>query len=135
MMPPPGLPLQRPPGQVAGVTRPADDDDAGGDTKRQRRSAEELEAALIPEQNPISLKIQVSKSSVATLTNLPPSMSVQALKDKISQEVEGVAVANKLKLSLGRNGLTMKNGVSLAYYNLVAGETVVVSGKERGGKK
>ncbi|KAJ3278607.1 splicing factor 3a, subunit 1 [Blyttiomyces sp. JEL0837] len=155
MNPPPSFPMPRPtmplpnfppplppapgamPLPIQSETRPLEDDGDLPDSKRVK--VDDFESNLIPEAEflqsypgKISLNIQVQGGSTTTLEDLEPSMSVQVLKDRIASLVS--IPANKQKLSLTSSNVMLKNGVSLAYYNLRNGDLLSLSTRERGGR-
>ncbi|KAM1456237.1 hypothetical protein FF1_005282 [Malus domestica] len=100
---------------------------------------------LIPEdqflaqhRGPVSIRVSVPSANEGNLkgkfleiTVQSLSESVVKLKEKISTEIQ--LPANKQKLS-GKPGF-LKDNLSLAYYNVGAGETLTLSVRERGGRK
>ncbi|CBI27151.3 unnamed protein product, partial [Vitis vinifera] len=109
--------------------------------KRQRLD----DSLLIPEdqflaQHPGPVRITVSvpnvdegnlKGQLLEITVQSLSETVGSLKEKIAGEVQ--LPANKQKLS-GKAGF-LKDNLSLAYYNVAAGEPLALSLRERGGRK
>ncbi|KAJ0257005.1 splicing factor 3A subunit 1 [Hirschfeldia incana] len=99
------------------------------------------ESALIPEeqflaQHPGSATIRVSvpnvdDGQVIEITVQSLSENVGSLKEKIAGETQ--IPANKQKLS-GKAGF-LKDNMSLAHYNVGAGEILTLSLRERGGRK
>ncbi|KAJ0247991.1 splicing factor 3A subunit 1 [Hirschfeldia incana] len=99
------------------------------------------ESALVPEeqylaQHPGSATIRVSVPNVddgpvIEITVQSLSESVGSLKEKIAGETQ--IPANKQKLS-GKAGF-LKDNMSLAHYNVGAGEILTLSLRERGGRK
>ncbi|ONK74005.1 uncharacterized protein A4U43_C03F1810 [Asparagus officinalis] len=108
--------------------------------KRQK-----VDDMLIPEdqflaQHPGAARISVSvpnvdegnlKGQTLEITVQSLSETIGSLKEKIAGEVQ--LPANKQKLS-GRAGF-LKDNLSLAYYNIVPGETLTLALRERGGRK
>lgn len=80
----------------------------------------------VPNVDEGNLKGQVLEIIVQTL-----SESVGNFKEKIAGEIQ--LPANKQKLS-GRAGF-LKDNLTLAYYNIVPGETLTLALRERGGRK
>jgi splicing factor 3A subunit 1 len=103
------------------------------------------DSLLIPEdqflaQHPGPVRISVSvpnieegnlKGQVVEITVQSLSETVANLKEKIAGEIQ--LPSNKQKLS-GKPGF-LKDNLSLAYYNIAAGETLSLSLRERGGRK
>ncbi|CAN6885400.1 hypothetical protein Bca4012_070566 [Brassica carinata] len=99
------------------------------------------ESALVPEeqflaQHPGSATIRVSVPNVdigqvIEITVQSLSENVGSLKEKIAGETQ--IPANKQKLS-GKAGF-LKDNMSLAHYNVGAGEILTLSLRERGGRK
>ena len=71
------------------------------------------------------------KGQILEITIQSLSETIGSLKEKIAGEVQ--LPANKQKLS-GRAGF-LKDNLSLAYYNIVPGETLALALRERGGRK
>ncbi|CAL9010387.1 unnamed protein product [Prunus brigantina] len=133
MMPPPPPPPQRAPPPLPEEPAP----------KRQKLD----DSMLIPEdqflaqqpvQGPVRITISVPnvdegnrKGQLLEITLQSLSETVGSLKEKISGEIQ--LPANKQKLS-GKPGF-LKDNMSLAYYNVGAGETLTLSLRERGGRK
>ncbi|CAL9215002.1 unnamed protein product [Arabidopsis halleri] len=125
-MPPPPPPREAPP--------PLPEEP---ETKRQKFD----ESALVPEdqflaQHPGPATIRVSKPNendgqVMDITVQSLSENVGSLKEKIAGEMQ--IPANKQKLS-GKTGF-LKDNMSLAHYNVGAGEILTLSLRERGGRK
>lgn len=138
MMPPPPLPHGMPPPPPEEAPPPLPDEP---EPKRQRVD----DSNLIPEdqflaQHPGPVRIMVSVPSVdegnlkgQLLEIMVQSLSetIGSLKEKIAGEVQ--LPANKQKLS-GRAGF-LKDNMSLAHYNIGAGETLALALRERGGRK
>lgn len=71
------------------------------------------------------------KGQILDITVLSLSETVGSLKEKIAGEIQ--LPANKQKLS-GKAGF-LKDNLSLAYYNVLPGESLSLSLRERGGRK
>ncbi|KAM7500415.1 hypothetical protein LguiA_024829 [Lonicera macranthoides] len=137
MVPPPPLPGMPPPPPPEEAPPPLPEEP---EPKRQRHD----DSLLIPEdqflaQHPGPVRISVSvpnvdegnlKGQVLDFTLQSLSETVGSLKEKIAGEIQ--LPSNKQKLS-GKAGF-LKDNLSLAYYN-VAGETLSLSLRERGGRK
>lgn len=90
-------------------------------------------------QGPVRITVSVPnidegqnlKGQVLEITVQALSETVGSLKEKIAGEIQ--LPANKQKLS-GKAGF-LKDNMSLAYYNVGAGETLALSLRERGGRK
>ncbi|GAB2281760.1 hypothetical protein Dimus_016328 [Dionaea muscipula] len=143
----PGMPLGPPPPMPQGIPPPPPPDEAlpplpdEPEPKRQKLD----DSMLIPEdqflaQHPGPVRINVSvpnldegnlKGQLLEFTVQSLSETVGSLKEKISGEIQ--LPANKQKLS-GRAGF-LKDNLSLAYYNVGAGDTLSLSLRERGGRK
>ncbi|KAM0966990.1 hypothetical protein ACFX1X_022992 [Malus domestica] len=80
----------------------------------------------VPNVDEGNLKGQLLEITVQSL-----SETVRCLKEKISGEIQ--LPANKQKLS-GKPSF-LKDNMSLAFYNVGAGETLTLSLRERGGRK
>ncbi|EOA37486.1 hypothetical protein CARUB_v10011640mg [Capsella rubella] len=99
------------------------------------------ESSLVPEDqflahHPGSARIKVSVPNgddrkVIEITVQSLSENVGSLKEKIAGETQ--TPANKQKLS-GKSGF-LKDNMSLAHYNVEAGEILTLSLRERGGRK
>ncbi|KAJ9141242.1 hypothetical protein P3X46_031802 [Hevea brasiliensis] len=138
MPPPPPLPQGVPPPPPPEDAPPPLPDEP--EPKRQK-----LDSMLIPEdqflaQHPGPVCITVSvpnvdegnlKGQVLEITMQSLSETVGSLKEKIAGEIQ--LPANKQKLS-GKAGF-LKDNMSLAYYNIGAGEALSLSLRERGGRK
>ncbi|KAH0458162.1 hypothetical protein IEQ34_013477 [Dendrobium chrysotoxum] len=139
MVPPPPLPLGMPPPPPPEEAPPPLPDEP--EPKRARMD----DTSLIPEeqflaQHPGSARISVLvpnvdegnlKGQVLEITVLTLSETVGNFKEKIAGEIQ--LPANKQKLS-GRAGF-LKDNLTLAYYNIVPGETLTLALRERGGRK
>ncbi|KAG2319875.1 hypothetical protein Bca52824_013088 [Brassica carinata] len=132
MQPPPMHGMPPPPPREAPPPLPEEPE-----PKRQKLD----EAALVPEeqflaQHPGSATIRVSvpnvdEGQVIEITVQSLSENVGSLKEKIAGETQ--IPANKQKLS-GKAGF-LKDNMSLAHYNVGAGEILTLSLRERGGRK
>jgi hypothetical protein len=80
----------------------------------------------VPNVDEGNLKGQLLEITVQSL-----SETIGSLKEKIAGDIQ--LPANKQKLS-GKPGF-LKDNMSLAYYNIGAGETLNLSLRERGGRK
>lgn len=147
MPPPPNMPMVPPPPLPLGMPPPPPPDEAPPplpdepEPKRQKID----DTSLIPEdqflaQHPGAARISVSvpnvdegnlKGQIVEITIQSLSETIGSLKEKIAGEVQ--LPANKQKLS-GRAGF-LKDNLSLAYYNIVPGETLTLALRERGGRK
>ncbi|KAK9290688.1 hypothetical protein L1049_008862 [Liquidambar formosana] len=139
MAPPPPLPQGMPPPPPPEEAPPPLPDEP--EPKRQKLD----DSMLIPEdqflsQHPGPVRITVSvpnvdegnlKGQLLEITVLSLSENVGSLKEKIAGEIQ--LPANKQKLS-GKAGF-LKDNLSLAYYNIGAGEALTLSLRERGGRK
>lgn len=139
MMPPPPLPHGMPPPPPPDEAPPPLPDEP--EPKRQKMD----DNSLIPEdkflaQHPGAARISVSvpnvdegnlKGQILEITIQSLSETIGVLKEKIAGEVQ--LPANKQKLS-GRSGF-LKDNLSLAYYNVLPGETLSLALRERGGRK
>ncbi|EEF33876.1 probable splicing factor 3A subunit 1 [Ricinus communis] len=139
MPPPPPLPHGMPPPPPPEDNPPPLPDEP--EPKRQRLD----DSMLIPEdqflaQHPGPVRITVSvpnvdegnlKGQVLEITVQSLSENVASLKEKIAGEIQ--LPANKQKLS-GKAGF-LKDNMSLAYYNVGAGDALSLSLRERGGRK
>ncbi|GMY32363.1 probable splicing factor 3A subunit 1 [Fagus crenata] len=139
MMPPPPLPQGMPPPPPPEEAPPPLPEEP--EPKRQKMD----DYLLIPEdqflaQHPGPVRITVSvpnvdegnlKGQLLEITVQSLSETVGSLKEKIAGEIQ--LPANKQKLS-GKPGF-LKDNISLAYYNVGAGETLALSLRERGGRK
>lgn len=139
MMPPPPLPQGMPPPPPPEEAPPPLPEEP--EPKRQKLD----DSLLIPEdqflaQHPGPVRIAVSapnvdegnlKGQLLEITVQSLSETVGSLKEKIAGEIQ--LPANKQKLS-GKPGF-LKDNMSLAYYNVGAGETLTLSLRERGGRK
>ncbi|KAJ4973683.1 hypothetical protein NE237_006857 [Protea cynaroides] len=139
MVPPPPLPQGMPPPPPPEEAPPPLPDEP--EPKRQRVE----DSLLIPEdqflaQHPGPVRITISvpnidegnlKGQLLEITIQSLSETVASLKEKIAGELQ--LPANKQKLS-GRAGF-LKDNLSLAYYNIGAGETLSLALRERGGRK
>ncbi|KAJ7955190.1 Splicing factor 3A subunit [Quillaja saponaria] len=83
-------------------------------------------AVSVPNVDEGNLRGQLLEITVQAL-----SETVGSLKEKIAGEIQ--LPANKQKLS-GKPGF-LKDNISLAYYNIGAGDTLTLSLRERGGRK
>ncbi|XP_043696463.1 probable splicing factor 3A subunit 1 [Telopea speciosissima] len=146
-VPPPAMPMVPPPPLPQGMPPPPPPEDAPPpppdepEPKRQRVD----DSLFIPEeqflaQHPGPVRITVSvpnidegnlKGQLLEITIQSLSETVASLKEKIAGEIQ--LPANKQKLS-GRAGF-LKDNLSLAYYNIGAGETLTLALRERGGRK
>ncbi|KAL5723011.1 hypothetical protein ACHQM5_006459 [Ranunculus cassubicifolius] len=138
MMPPPPLPQGMPPPPPEEAPPPLPEEP---EPKRQKID----DSSLLPEaqflaQHPGPVRITVSVPNVEEgnlrgqhleITIQSLSETIASLKEKIAGEVQ--LPANKQKLS-GRAGF-LKDNMSLAYYNIGAGETLTLALRERGGRK
>lgn len=139
MAPPPPMPQGMPPPPPPDEALPPLPDEP--EPKRHKLD----DATLVPEdqflaQHPGSVRITVSvpnhdegnlKGQLLEFTVQSLSETVGSMKEKISGEIQ--LPANKQKLS-GKAGF-LKDNLSLAYYNIGAGETLALSLRERGGRK
>lgn len=137
-MPPPPLPHGMPPPPPEEAPPPLPEEP---EPKRQKLD----DSMLVPEdqflaQHPGPVRISISvpnvdegnlKGQSLEITVQSLSETVGILKEKIAGEIQ--LPANKQKLS-GKPGF-LKDNMSLAYYNVGAGETLALSLRERGGRK
>lgn len=143
----PGVPMVPPPPMPQGIPPPPPPEDAPPpipdepEPKRQRLD----DSMLIPEEQflaqhsgPAHINISVPnvdegnlKGQMLDITVLSLSETVGSLKEKIAGEIQ--LPANKQKLS-GKAGF-LKDNLSLAYYNVLPGESLSLSLRERGGRK
>ncbi|XP_012478864.1 probable splicing factor 3A subunit 1 [Gossypium raimondii] len=147
-VPPPSMPMMQPPPPLPqGIPPPPPPEEAPPplpdepEPKRQKLD----DAKLVPEdqflaQHPGPACITVSvpnldegnlKGQLLEITVQALSETVGSLKEKIAGEIQ--LPANKQKLS-GKAGF-LKDNMTLAYYNVGAGETLALSLRERGGRK
>ncbi|KAG7597042.1 SWAP/Surp [Arabidopsis suecica] len=134
MMQPPSMPEMPPPPPPGEAPPPLPEEP---EPKRQKFD----ESALVPEdqflaQHPGPATIRVTKPNVddgqvMEITVQSLSENVGSLKEKIAGEMQ--IPANKQKLS-GKAGF-LKDNMSLAHYNVGAGEILTLSLRERGGRK
>ncbi|CAE5957491.1 unnamed protein product [Arabidopsis arenosa] len=134
MMQPPPMPGMPPPPPPEEAPPPLPEEP---EPKRQKFD----ESALVPEdqylaQHPGPATIRVSMPNmddgqVMEITVQSLSENVGSLKEKIAGEIQ--IPANKQKLS-GKAGF-LKDNMSLAHYNVGAGEILTLSLRERGGRK
>ncbi|KAF3432478.1 hypothetical protein FNV43_RR27218 [Rhamnella rubrinervis] len=138
MMPPPPLPQGMPPPPPEEAPPPLPEEP---EPKRQKLD----DSLLVPEdqflaQHPGPVRITISVPNVdegnlkgqhLEITVQSLSETVGSLKEKIAGEIQ--LPANKQKLS-GKPGF-LKDNMSLAYYNVGAGEILALSLRERGGRK
>ncbi|XP_024031753.1 probable splicing factor 3A subunit 1 [Morus notabilis] len=138
MMPPPPLPQGMPPPPPEEAPPPLPEEP---EPKRQKLD----DLLLVPEDQflarhsgPVRITISVPnvdegnlKGQLLEITVQSLSETVGSLKEKIAGEIQ--LPANKQKLS-GKPGF-LKDNISLAYYNVGAGETLSLSLRERGGRK
>lgn len=146
-VPPQVMPMVHPPPTLSqGVPPPLPEEAPPSlpeepEPKRQKHD----DSVLIPEdqflaQHPGPVRISVSvpnmdegnlRGQVLEITVQALSETVSSLKEKIAAEIQ--LPANKQKLS-GKPGF-LKDNMSLAYYNVAAGEPLSLSLRERGGRK
>ncbi|KAI3668949.1 hypothetical protein L6452_40166 [Arctium lappa] len=139
MVPPPPMPQGMPPPPPPEEAPPPLPEEP--EPKKQRLD----DSLLVPEdqfmaQHPGPVRITVSvpnvdegnlKGQVLEIIVQSLSETVGSLKEKIAGEIQ--LPANKQKLS-GKAGF-LKDNLSLAYYNVGAGESLSLSLRERGGRK
>ncbi|PIN24281.1 Splicing factor 3a, subunit 1 [Handroanthus impetiginosus] len=143
----PGMPMVPPPPVPQGMPPPPPPEEAPPplpdepEPKRQKLD----DSMLIPEdqflaKHPGLARISISvpnvdegnlKGQVLEITVQSLSETVGSLKEKIAGEIQ--LPANKQKLS-GKAGF-LKDNLSLAYYNVVPGDALSLSLRERGGRK
>lgn len=147
MMPPPyGMhPGMMPPGMYMGGMmppgmHPPPPPDDEPNSKRQKTD----ELNLIPEEKfladypmDVNFIIQVPTSGENLQGQqlqfvMPPTSTITQVKDKIKESL-GLAI-NKQKLK-GPHSSILKDNLTLAYYNVTPGTTLILGTKERGGKK
>ncbi|XP_071701557.1 probable splicing factor 3A subunit 1 [Rutidosis leptorrhynchoides] len=146
-MPQHGMPPMGPPPMPLGMPPPPPPEEAPPplpeepEPKKQRLD----DSLLVPEdqflaQHPGPVRITVSvpnvdegnlKGQILEITVQSLSETVSSLKEKIAGDIQ--LPANKQKLS-GKAGF-LKDNLSLAYYNVGAGEMLSLSLRERGGRK
>jgi len=149
MGPPPGMHPSRLAALGAGAgaglpTRPAEDMGDQPTAKRQR--IERLpEGHYYPEQDwinlhpdPISLSIQLPtvtdkpewnlNGAIATLQDLPLTLLISTLRDRLLTHIEGTLPASRVKFSFGSRVLTNAN--TLASYNFDDGDLVKMEVRE-----
>ncbi|CAG8440518.1 3456_t:CDS:10 [Ambispora gerdemannii] len=124
-----------------------DETELGPATKRQKLDAS---SGLIAEDvwlsnNKAAITIQIQCPSIPEkpewkchgqallFSNIPLTTLVSAVKDKIATNLG--FPAGRQKLTLGGNGVVMKNQVTLAYYNMEDGGVIGLQVKDRGGTK
>lgn len=140
-----------PPPQLAGQVRSADEM-MGGDlppAKRQR-VAKLPEGQYYPEADwvnmhphPISLRIQLPSypekpewkmdGSVATVPDLPVTLLLSTLRDRIIQQLGSTVAASKMRISYGGKMLTNAN--SIASYNLEDEDLLALTVKDEKKKR
>lgn len=139
MAPPPPMPLGMPPPPPPEEAPPPLPEEP--EPKKQRLD----DSLLVPEdqflaQHPGGVRVMISvpsmdegnlKGQLLEISVESLSESVGSLKEKIAGEIQ--LPANKQKLS-GKAGF-FKDNLSLAYYNVGAGEILSLSLRERGGRK
>ncbi|KAI3921104.1 hypothetical protein MKX01_036083 [Papaver californicum] len=130
MMPPPPPPPEEAPPPLPEEPEP----------KRQK-----VEDQLIPEEQflaqhpgPVRIAVAIPNVDELNLRGQLLEITVQSLSETIGNLKEKIAgetqiAANKQKLS-GRAGL-LQNNLSIAYYNIGAGETLTLTLRERGGRR
>uniref|UniRef100_A0A1J3K417 Putative splicing factor 3A subunit 1 n=1 Tax=Noccaea caerulescens TaxID=107243 RepID=A0A1J3K417_NOCCA len=134
MMQPPPMPGMPPPPPPEEAPPPLPEEP---EPKRQKFD----ESALVPEDQflaqhpgPATIRVSVPNADdgqVIEITVQTLSENVGSLKEKIAGEIQ--IPANKQKLS-GKAGF-LKDNMSLAHYNVGAGEILTLSLRERGGRK
>ncbi|CAG8562523.1 13359_t:CDS:10 [Ambispora leptoticha] len=161
---PPATPMQHRPAQPSSAPLPPaplmaqgslstsgegheDETELNPPTKRQKLDAN---GGLIAEDvwlsnNKAAITIQIQCPSIPekpewkchgqtlVFSNLPLTTLVSAVKDKIATSLG--FPAGRQKLTLGGNGVVMKNQVTLAYYNMEDGGVIGLQVKDRGGTK
>ncbi|XP_055831409.1 probable splicing factor 3A subunit 1 [Solanum dulcamara] len=142
----PGMSMVPPPPMPQGMMPPPPPEEAPPLPEEPEPKRQKLdESVLIPEDQflaqhsgPARINVSVPntdegnlKGQVLEITVQSLSETIASLKEKISGEIQ--LPANKQKLS-GKAGF-LKDNLSLAYYNVVSGETFSLSLRERGGRK
>ena len=119
--------------------------DGQDDAKRTKAEEDLLPEAQWTAQhpNPINIKIIVPQEEdnarfnfngqTLMLNAIAPGTVVKDLKTNLSQHLGGLP-ANKMKVSTVKHGV-LKDNMTIAYYNFVEGENLMVATKERGGRK
>ncbi|KAF9624024.1 hypothetical protein IFM89_007722 [Coptis chinensis] len=138
MIPPPPLPHGMPPPPPDEAPPPLPDEP---EPKRQRVDDSSLiseDQFLAQHPGPVRITVSVPNVDEGNLKGQNLEITIQALSETIGSLKEKIAgevqlPANKQKLS-GRAGF-LKDNLSLAYYNIVAGETLTLALRERGGRK
>jgi len=131
------------PPPVAGVTRSAEEMGQDDEPMSKRQRVEKLpEGHYYPEADwitshpfPIALTIQLPShpekpewnldGTTITLADLPLTMLVGMLRDRISAQAKSNVPGGRMKLSIGSKVLT--NAQTLASYNLDDGDVVVLA--------
>ncbi|OMO75552.1 SWAP/Surp [Corchorus capsularis] len=139
MQPPPPLPQGMPPPPPPEEAPPPLPEEP--EPKRQKLD----DSVLVPEDQflaqhlgPAQINVSVPNLDEGTLKGQVIEITVQSLSETVSSLKEKIAgeiqlPANKQKLS-GKAGF-LKDNMTLAYYNIGAGETLALSLRERGGRK
>ncbi|KAK9722296.1 SF3a splicing factor complex subunit [Basidiobolus ranarum] len=144
----PGIP---PPPPMANFGRPGDEEFAEGpDSKKLKAETSLFVSAdewLSTHPGPLTLTIQTpaipDKSEWKltgesfTLEGLELSSLVSELKQKIADTIGMPSGRQKITTPPGKttSNIPMKNQLSLAYYNIQNGDTLILGIKERGGRK
>lgn len=146
-IPPQGMPMMHPPPPMPqGVPPPPPPEEAPPLPEEPEPKRQKLDdSVLIPEDQflaqhpgPVCISVSVPNMDEGNLRGQVVEITVQALSETVSSLKEKIAAeiqlpANKQKLS-GKAGF-LKDNLSLAYYNVGAGETLTLALRERGGRK
>mmetsp|Transcript_49999 Transcript_49999/g.99325 ORF Transcript_49999/g.99325 Transcript_49999/m.99325 type:complete len:706 (+) Transcript_49999:75-2192(+) len=147
MAPPLGLPGTRPPGTAP----PAQDDDDDDDDEPSAKKPRLDDGSLQPESKwmekyPLNIQIIVSvnlgadaqAAGIPTMfpMDVPVGQRVLDFKQKLAPKVAAAGVtANSMKLKAQTTGYILKNGNTLAFYNIAPGNVLELSRKQRGGAR
>jgi len=146
MAPPLGLPGSRPPGLQAPMQDDDDDDDEPSAKKPRLDDGSLQPEHKWMEKHPlnISIIISVNLGADAMAAGIPPMIPMEVkvgdrvidLKQKLYPKVQAAGITvNAMKLKAKQAGYILKNGNTLAFYNIAPGNVIELSRKQRGGAK
>merc|ERR1719265_343847 len=140
------LPNTRPVNPVEdGARGPDEDEGMEPPAKRQRLTQLKIvpEADFVAKHpNNIQLQVNVSLGPEALNASVPQQLSleipvtqtIQQVKETLIGRLQGVDLAvGKMRLRAINLGMVLKNGQTLAFYNVGPGSTLELSSKQRGG--
>jgi len=140
------LPGTRPVNPIDDVNQGPDEDEGLEPPAKRQRLAQ---LKIVPEAefagkypNPIQIQVNVSLGPEALNADVPQTLNleinvkttIEQVKQTLIGRLQGIELnAGKMRLRAISLGMVLKNGQSLAFYNVGPGSTLELSSKQRGG--